>query len=100
MYRKRRTYYENEDYNLSLEEKDGLLFVHLIFFNVSKNIIKDISSKWNEIKEKCYWLGYEYIYTYTTDPRVPKLFDGWEPVTEVNYYGTKYEVIRWELKLS
>lgn len=96
-YEKRRTYFDNSDFDMSLEEMDGHLFVHLVFFHVSKTSINKARSVWEEVKNKCYWLGYEHINTYTTDMRIVKLFDGWEHIGEYKYEGKKYEVARWEL---
>lgn len=97
MYNQRRTYFENEDFDLSLEEKDGHLFVHLVFFNVTKKAVNRVKAVWEEVRAKCYWLGYEQINTYTKDLRVVKLFDNYELLGEFDLDGEKYEVARWVL---
>lgn len=97
-YKKRWTYFENDDFTLSLEEANGELYVHLALDHVSKTSINEVRRVWEEIKYECFWLGYENIYSYTSDMRVVKLFEGWSPIGKVNYNETEYEIVRWELK--
>lgn len=92
------TYYEDDDYKLSLEELDGQLFVHLALYHASKSILRSVLERWCEIKAKCYWLGYEAIYTYTTDDRMKLFFPYCTEISEYDYRGKKYKVLKWELK--
>ena len=98
MYNKRRTYYEDDDFAISLEELSGQLFVHLAIFKASKRVITKAKEIWQEIQDKCYWLGYEQINTYTTEMRVVSFFKGWERLGEFEKDGKHYEVARWVLK--
>ena len=97
MYRTK-IYYKDENYTVTLEELNEELFIHVKFKKFSKTILLDALKVWAEIKAKCYWLGYEHIYTYTKDDRMSRLFPGAHEVTEFedDRLG-KYKVLQWEL---
>lgn len=97
-YKKRRTYFEDDDIEISLMELGGHLFAHIVFFNAKKSSVKKAREVWDEIKDKCFWLGYEQINAYTKDLRVIKLFEGWEHLGSFEHETEgKYEVARWVL---
>ena len=92
-----KTYYEDADYKVSLEELDDELFVHVQFFHVTRPILHSALKVWAEIKAKCYWLGYEHIYAYTKDERMTKFFPGSTVAGEYTNHGVNYKVLSWEL---
>lgn len=89
----RKTYYENEDFRIYLEEIQEQVFIHVVIKNFSKGILDDIKAVWAEILIKMYFLGYEYLFTYTKDNRIVNMIGNAQKV------GThkQYEVWRWEL---
>lgn len=99
-FKKRRTYYEDDNMEISLMEMSGHLFAHIVFFNLKKSSIIKAREVWDEIKEKCYRLGYDQINAYTKDTRIIELFDGWEHLGSFEHETEgKYEVARWVLTL-
>lgn len=96
---KRETFYEDDLIKVSLEEDGGNLYAHLIFYVVSKKSVNWAKEIFEALKAKCYWAGYEYIYSYTQDGRIPELIPGWEHVGAVeDEYENLWGVFRWELK--
>lgn len=89
----RQTWYEDETYAITYEEIEGQIYVHANLEQVSKSVIEDLKEKWAAFKERLYWLGYENVFTYTRDKRVPEIVGG-ELIGEVKG-GVK--VYRWVL---
>ncbi len=96
MYNKQ-VYYKDDDCKVMLEEVEGHLFVHVALNSFSKKILLKLLKVWAEIKAKCYWSGYEAIYTYTKDNRITKFFPGAKMTGKYNYMGERYEVLQWDL---
>lgn|SRR5690554_550577 len=88
----RQTWYEDENYHMTYEEIDGQIFVHLEVEKVSKSVLKNIEQKWEDFKARLYYLGYEYIFTYTNDLRFPRMFGA----KSIGKWNGK-EVMVWEL---
>ncbi len=93
MYIRRQTVFENEDFVLSLENINSLPFVHLVCNKFDKKIFKDIKERWSELLVTLYFDGYEEVYTYTKDLRIPNMLGGGEVVGEHN----GFKVVRWGL---
>lgn len=89
----RRTYFEDDDLHLYLENINDQVFIHIVLNKFSKSIFKKMMQKWGEVVLKMYNLGYEELFTYTKDNRVVKLVGGAELIGK--HEG--YEVYRWEL---
>jgi len=97
-WKKRRTFFEDDDVKVSLEEINDALYVHCIFHNCTLHSVKWIKDIWQNLKERCYFAGYDAIYSYTKDLRVVKLFPDWQLVSEVvDDNGEKWQVVKWEL---
>lgn len=93
----KKTYYEDDNFKVTLEELDAELFVHVQFFKFSLSILRTALKVWAEIKAKCYWLGYENIYTYTAEDRMQKFFPGSKVAGEFSWIGKEFKVLQWEL---
>lgn len=89
----RRTYYEEDNFKVYLEEINGQVAIHVAIYKFSKAILKDIKRVWAEVMVKMYLLGYEAAFAYTKDNRIVKLIGGAEKVGE----HQNYEVWKWEL---
>lgn len=92
-----KTYYEDENCKISLEDVEGNVFVHVAFHKFSRSVLDKALRVWAEIKAKCYWLGYEHVYTYTFDKRMKNFFPGSKQAGEFVYEHKDYEVLQWDL---
>lgn len=92
-----KTYYEDENCRISLEELEGQVFAHVTFHKFSRSILLTALKVWAEIKAKCYWLGYEAIYTYTNDERMQHMFPGSKNRGKFNFNDKEFQVLEWEL---
>ena len=89
----RRTYKETDDFRIWLEDINDQLVVHVIIYNPSPSVLKQIKESWGELMIDCYFQGYEDVFTYTKDNRI------------IHYIGNAkmvgkhqdYEVWKWEL---
>lgn len=89
----RKTYYEDDNFRVYLEEINGEVAIHVAIFTFSKSIFKQIRSVWAEVALKMYFLGYEKLFAYTKDNRIIKMIGGAKMLKEVE----DYEVWEWEL---
>lgn len=95
----RSTFYEDDSIKVSLEQFENKVFVHLKFYKVSKKTVKWVDDIFTVLKDKLFMAGWDEIYTYTEDDRVPKMFLG-EYVGEDNdAYGRNWKVYKWVLNL-
>lgn len=94
----RRTYFENDDYRIYLEEIQGNVFIHVVIFNATPSIVKQIKEKWAEIVVRMYFLGYEELFCYTADSRIVEIIGGATKIAEnVKFQNKNYEVWKWDL---
>lgn len=94
----RRTFFENDDYKIYLEEIQDNVFIHVAIYNPTPSNIKEIKKKWGDIVVRMYFLGYEDLYTYTKDNRIVKMIGGAILVAEnVKFQNEEYEVWKWDL---
>jgi hypothetical protein len=90
----RKTYYEDDDIRVYLENINDNVFIHVGIFNMSKNILSKIKEKWAEVAIKMYFLGYEELFAYTKDRRIINLIGGAEKIGQEK----DYEVYKWDLR--
>lgn len=93
------TYFEDDDLKVTLEELDGNLMVHVTIYSFNREVYGKLLYLWGQIQERAYWQGYEEIYTYTLDNRVPGILqsDG-EQIGVFQKDGHQYKVWKWDLK--
>jgi len=89
----RRTYYQNDNFKVYLEEIDEQVFIHVAIYEFSKSILKDIKRVWAEVVVKLFFEGYENLFAYTKDNRIIKLIGGAEKIGQHD----NYEVWKWDL---
>ncbi len=95
---KRRTYFENDNFRIYLEEIQGNVFVHVAIHNATVSVVKDIKEKWTEIVLRMYFLGYEELFAYTNDSRIIELIGGATKVADnIKFQNKNYEVWKWDL---
>lgn len=92
------TWYEDEDYTVTLEESEGLLFVHIEVYNFSKDIFLRIKQSWWELLFQCYLYGYEFLHTYTKNKKFADKMGTNELLTTLNFNGSEYSLVRWDLR--
>lgn len=93
------TFYEDEDIKVTLEEMDGYLMAHLTIYQFSKSVHKKVLSLREEIINRAYFSGYDAIYSYTADERIPRLIgEELEELGDFYFHGKNYKVWKWELK--
>lgn len=90
----RKTYYEDDDIKIYLENIDDQVWVHVGIYNMSKPVLKKIKGHWGDIAIKTYLAGYDYLHAYTKDNRIIKLIGGADKIGE----HEDYEVYAWALK--
>lgn len=89
----RKTYYENEDFKVYLEDINDQVFIHVAIYNATKSVVKDIKRVWSEVVVKLYFEGYEQLFAYTMDNRIVKMIGGAKKIGQ----HQKYEVWEWDL---
>lgn len=89
----RKTYYQDENFRVYLEEIKEQVFIHVAITNFSKSILKDIKAVWAEIVLKMFFQGYEELFAYTKDNRIIKMVGGAKKIGQ----HQEYEVWKWEL---
>lgn len=89
----RKTYYQDDDFKVYLENIDEQVFLHVGITNATKEVIHRIKEVWAEIITKMYFLGYEHVFAYTKDNRIIKMIGGAQYLD--NYED--YEVWKWDL---
>lgn len=90
----RRTYYENDDFRIWLEDINDQLFVHVAIYNATPSVVKTIKERWAELMIDCWFDGYEDVFTYTKDNRIIKQIGGAEKIGQ----HEDYEVWKWDLR--
>ncbi len=94
----KKTFYEDDNYKISLEEVDGYLMIHVAIYEFSKAILKELKHHWAVIRERAYASGYDKIYTYSQEERMFKFFPNATKLGEVEKDGITYGVWQWDLK--
>lgn len=89
----RKTYYENDDFKVYLEEIKDQVFIHVAIYNFSKAILSDIKDTWADALINIYFAGYDSVFAYTKDNRIIKLIGGAKIIGQ----HEDYEVWEWEL---
>lgn len=89
----RKTYYNDDDFRVYLEEIDEQIFIHVAINNFSRPILRRIQEKWGEVAIKVYSLGYNELFAYSKDNRIIKMIGGAKKIGEHD----KYEVWEWAL---
>jgi hypothetical protein len=89
----RKTYYEDDNFKVYLEEINDQVFIHVGIYNFSKAIFKEIKAVWARALVDIYFAGYEDVFVYTKDNRIVKLIGG---ATKIGQHQ-EYEVWKWDL---
>ena len=89
----RKTYYQNDDFKVYLENINDQVFIHVGIDKATKEVFSLIKQVFAEVAIKMYFLGYEELFAYTKDNRIVKLIGGAEYLD--SHQG--YEVWKWEL---
>lgn len=93
----RKTYYEDDDIRVYLENINDQVFIHVGINKSSKAVFKRIKSKWEEVAIKMFAIGYEDLFSYTTDNRIIKMIGGAKNIGSGMVSGKTYEVWKWDL---
>lgn len=94
----RKTYYEDDDFHVYLELIGEQLFVHVVIYKTSKEVIKRIKEKWEEVVVEAWFEGFEDLFTYTNDNRIINIIGNAEKLGDHHINGKDYEVFKWELR--
>lgn len=89
----RKTYYQNDDFKVYLENINDQVFIHVGIDKATKEVVSLIKQVFAEVVLKMYFLGYEELFTYTKDNRIVKMIGGAKYLD--SHQG--YEVWKWEL---
>lgn len=89
----RKTYYQNDDFKVYLENINDQVFIHVGIDKATKGVVSLIKQVFAEVVLKMYFLGYEELFAYTKDNRIVKMIGGAKYLD--SHQG--YEVWKWEL---
>ena len=89
--------YSDEDFQVEVEERDGILFLHCEVEKYNKTVKKRMQEVFQDIKDACVFFGWDAIHAYTPNPKFSKLMEGGFTIDTFSRGGVDYEVIRWEL---
>ena len=88
--------YDDGDFNVKVEEQDGIMFLHCDVENFNKTVLKNMRTVFEEIKVAAAYFGWEEIFSYTPNPKFAKILGG-ESINSFEVCGKTYEVMKWEL---
>lgn len=88
--------YQDENFEVKVEEKEGILFLHCEVENFNKSVLKQMKVVMEEIKLACTAYGWTQIFSYTPNPKFGRLMGG-ESIDKFTHLDKEYEVIVWEL---
>jgi hypothetical protein len=91
-------HYEDENFKVLLEDREGYLFLHVYVFNYNRMIKKQMAEMFEEIKEWADEECYDGIFAYTPNPKFCRVFGKYNHLRTINLGEEKYEVLQWELK--
>lgn len=89
--------YCDENFDVQVEEREGMLFLHCEVENFSKSVLKQMKAVMEEIKLACFYNGWNQIFSYTPNPKFGRLMGG-KKIDEFTVSGKHYEVMVWELE--
>ena len=72
---KRDIYEDNELVLVTLEEIEGLLYVHVDVKQFSKVVVEYLQALWDQIQMDAWYSGYDDIFSYTKNSKFVKLID-------------------------
>jgi len=90
-------YAEDENLSLSYEVLNDCLYVHVVLHAFNKHVFERLRAAWEHMKMDAYMDGWEYIFTYTKDPRIVSLIGGAEEIVS-DELPKGIKVFKWELK--
>ncbi len=88
-----KVYLDCPEYVVELENEQGRLFVHLKVYKWGPSVLKELKEVLNGLKAKAAKIGYEYLHTYTRNPKFCKMLGG-----SFTMKFRDYEVYSWELR--
>jgi hypothetical protein len=90
--------YEDEDFSVVLEEWSSILFLHCYVDNYSKSVKKKMLDIFEELKQACFYNGWEELYSYTPNGKFARMLPGAEKIDSFKQGDVEYEVFEWVLK--
>lgn len=90
----KKTWYEDENYEVTYMVCNNELYGHLQIFNLTKSVYKDIPKKVHAFLANAKKSGWEAVYSYTDDDRVIRLLDG---KGRIIGEAEGHKVVQWEL---
>lgn len=89
-----KTFERDEDFEITWDEIDGELWVHLRLHKASRSILLKVLEAWARFKAHAYFGGYEAVYSYTNDKRILQYFPGSIVIDTIE---NDIEVVKWDL---
>ena len=88
--------HQEDDFELIGEDVDGQLFIHCTVHKFNKSVLKQMREVFEVVQEQSKEVGYNEIFSYTSNPKFAKLFVGVEYITSIDSLGKTYEVFKWD----
>lgn len=90
--------YTDEDMSIRAEvDEFTQVLLHMDVFNWNKSVARKAKRLSADTLEALHLEGFTTAYTITPNPKFVKLVCGGESMDKLEYEGTEYEVIAWEL---
>lgn len=83
--------YNDADFLVEGEVIDCHFYVHIAAYNYNKSVKKKMWSVWGDIKEEVWLNGWDRIFSYNTNEKFAKMFNG-------TLVDKKLRMYVWELK--
>lgn len=87
---------ETENYLITLEERDGVLFVHMEVDFYNKTILKELRSLMEDLEREAWILGWDELFSYTANPKFARALCDCKEIGEIEQENLK--VMVWVLK--
>lgn len=89
--------YSDENFDVKVEEQEGIMFLHCDVENFNKSVLKQMKAVMEEIKVAAFCHGWDEIFSYTPNPKFAKMLGG-ESIDSFRTNNQDYEVMRWALE--
>lgn len=87
---------ETENFCIAVEEREGILFVHVEVENYSKGVHKEMKGVMEDLGREAWILGWDEIYAYTPNPKFCKMMCDCKEIGEIEDHNVK--VMVWQLE--
>lgn len=89
---------DTDDYQITAQLQEGLIFLHCNVYNFSKSVLKDLRDVFEVLCEEARLQGHYTMFSITPNSRFVKaLRKPFDVIEEFEKDGESYEVVAWDL---